>query len=139
MDRSVKPQILSCFGDIASAIGPAFKPYMDVTLGVLQQASQATMQPIDPEDFDLLDHMNDLREGCLEAYTGLLSALRTPTGFDAGVITPHVQHILAFIDSVSRAGELVTEENIRTAIGLLGFVEEKQIFFGVLLSVISLC
>ena len=121
LDRSVKPQILSCFGDIASAIGLAFKPYMEVTLGVLNQASLASMQPVPEDDYDLIDHMNDLRQGCLEAYTGVLSALRSGP-FDGSAITPHVQHILAFIDNVSH-NEEVTEENIRTAIGLVGFVD----------------
>lgn len=38
MNRNVKIPILSCFGDIALAIGPAFEPYLDTTMGVLQQA-----------------------------------------------------------------------------------------------------
>lgn len=119
LHRNVKPQILSCFGDIASAIGPAFKPYLDVTLGVLQQASAAAMEHASEDDYDLVDHINDLRQGCLEAYTGVLSSLRSPSHFDSAAITPHVPHILAFIDAISRSN-VGTEENIRTALGLVG-------------------
>ena len=64
---------MSTFGDIALAIGVDFRKYADVVLNALHQASG--MQA-DPNDFDLVDYFNDLREGCLDAYTGILQGLK---------------------------------------------------------------
>jgi importin subunit beta-1 len=42
----VKPQILSIFGDIALAVGPYFKNYLEVVLTTLQQATQAQVDKV---------------------------------------------------------------------------------------------
>lgn len=46
LHRSVKPPILSCFGDLALAIGPAFEPFLDTTMKVLQQAGLMRADPV---------------------------------------------------------------------------------------------
>lgn len=73
LNRSVKPLILSTFGDIALAIGVDFKKYAEVVLNALHQASAIQA---DPNDYDLIDYFNELREGCLDAYTGILQGLK---------------------------------------------------------------
>lgn len=52
LHRSVKPPILSCFGDVALAVGGAgFEPFLETTMGVLQQAGAMRADPV--SDFSL--------------------------------------------------------------------------------------
>jgi len=46
LNRNVKIVILSCFGDIALAIGPSFEPYLDATMTVLTQAGAVEPNPV---------------------------------------------------------------------------------------------
>ena len=39
MDKSVKPQVVAVFGDLALAIGPHFFKYLEIILTTLLQAS----------------------------------------------------------------------------------------------------
>lgn len=98
--RSVKPQILSVFGDIALAVGTEFKKYLEIVLQTLLQASHAHVDKVRcwfvnlwtfealwivvklslfQTDYDMIDYLNELREGCVEAYTGIVQGLRGDT------------------------------------------------------------
>lgn len=46
VNRQVKTQILSVFGDVALSIGPDFKKYLDVVLQTLVQASAAQVDRV---------------------------------------------------------------------------------------------
>ncbi|XP_013386092.1 importin subunit beta-1 [Lingula anatina] len=117
--RSVKPQILSVFGDIALAIGPEFKKYLDVALGTLKQASEAQ---VDKTDYDMIDYLNELREGCLEAYTGIVQGLKgdgEQPNPDVNLVQPHVPHMISFIEHIFQ-DEDHTDGNIAASSGLVG-------------------
>ncbi|XP_033826363.1 importin subunit beta-1 [Periophthalmus magnuspinnatus] len=118
--RSVKPQILSVFGDIALAIGGEFKKYLAVVLDTLDQASQAQ---VDKTDYDMVDYLNELREGCLEAYTGIIQGLK---GDQENVIHPDVMlmhprmpFILSFIDHIAM-DEDHSDGVVANSAGLIG-------------------
>jgi len=117
LNRNVKPPILSCFGDIALAVGGGFEKYMQITMDMLVQASQTRVDASNP---DMLDYLNQLREGIFEAYTGILQGLRT--GDKAAAFEPYVIKALEFLGQL--ATELQTsppsDEVMRAAVGVVG-------------------
>lgn len=141
LHRSVKPPILSCFGDLALAIGPSFEPFLDTTMKVLQQAGlmradpvqfsssghsglrgqTADQRPVLQSNYDLVDYVNTLREGILEAYTGIVGGLKT--GGKADVLLPYIADIFTFLH-LALTDQDRTESILRSAIGLLGDLAE---------------
>jgi len=117
--RNVKPAILSCFGDIALAIGPGFEKYLDGVMQFLQQASSVTAAP--DNAYDMVEYVNQLREGIVEAYVGIVQALKT--GGKSEILLPYVQHIFGFLAMINSEPEK-TETLIRGVIGLLGDLAE---------------
>ncbi|XP_026288912.1 importin subunit beta-1 isoform X2 [Frankliniella occidentalis] len=117
--RSVKPQILSVFGDVALSIGPEFKKYLEVVLRTLSQASQAT---VDNNDYDLVEWLNELREGVLEAYTGIVQGLKgdseTPSP-DIHILEPTVPFIIQFIVVVAQDSQH-SDGCVASCAGLVG-------------------
>jgi len=114
LNRSVKPPILSCFGDIALAICGDFAKYLGVVMTMLQQATTIS---VDTRDDELVDYLNQLREGIFEAYTGILQGLRTDNQADQ--FLQHVAYVVSFVGHVyndATRSDAVT----RGAIGVLG-------------------
>jgi len=119
LHRSVKPPILSCFGDIALAIGGQFEKYFVPVMGMLQQATfTATSTRLDQiEDVDLIDYINSLREGIFEAYTGIIQGLRGDKRSD--ILLPFVGQMLQLVGHVWQ-DNLRSADVTRGAVGLLG-------------------
>merc|ERR1719426_675156 len=96
LNRNVKPPILSRFGDIALAVGGHFEKYMQVTMSMLVQASTTAIDAGNP---DLLEYLNQLREGIFEAYTGVLQGLRADD--KSAAFEPYVMGALELIKTVA--------------------------------------
>lgn len=112
--RSVKPPVLSCFGDIAMAIGAAYQPYLDFSIMMLMQASSTK---VPPDDEDLVEYLNLLRESILEAYVGIIQGLR-----DANMMHAFVQYVPNIMNFLQ---ELCVDPNrddfvLSKAVGLVG-------------------
>ena len=76
VSRMVKPAILAVFGEIALAIGAAFEPYLPVVMQLLQQAATLGSGTRDQNGFEMLDYIDSLNEGILEAYSGIILGLK---------------------------------------------------------------
>ena len=116
LHRSVKPPVLSCFGDIALALGAEYESYLQVSLMMLLQAAQ-TRAPDD--DDDLIDYVNMLREGILEAYTGIIQGLKDGNRTD--LLVPYIDAILGFLEMLaSDRKNDYDNEVLGKAVGLVG-------------------
>ncbi len=141
--REVKPAVISAIGDISLAMGPAFgrAPFLAATIGAIAQgahasiheaaslapppasspgagASGATPHGDDFVDYDAVDFVCDLQDALLEAYTGIIQALRDDRQLVAD-FGSHVQTVFALILSAA-SNVHATPAMVRTTIGLVG-------------------
>jgi len=117
LNRNVKPPILSCFGDIALAIEGAFEKYMQVTMSMLVQASSTT---VDLDNPDLVEYINQLREGIFEAYTGVLQGLKAEN--KSAAFAPYVMGALDLIRNCAEGipNGTTTDDVVHAAAGVVG-------------------
>jgi len=115
LHKSVKPPVLSCFGDIALAIGGGFDKYLNVVMTFLMQVAS---YQIDKSNDELVDFQNELREGIFEACTGIIQGLRSDG--QADLFLPYVESVVKFITDVALRDTTRTDAVTRGAIGVLG-------------------
>lgn len=120
INRNVKPPVISCFGDIALAIGGAYEPYLQLSAMMLMQASN-TQAPED--DDDLIDYVNLLRQSILEAYTGIVQGLKG--GNKLQLFVPYVSSITHFLQ------QLASDQNrddgvLKAAVALVGDIAQAM-------------
>ncbi|NXF86415.1 IMB1 protein, partial [Eubucco bourcierii] len=73
-------------------------------------------------DYDMVDYLNELREGCLEAYTGIVQGLKGDQENvhpDVMLVQPRVEFILSYIDHIA-GDEDHTDGVVACAAGLIG-------------------
>lgn len=88
-------------------------------MATLAQASQAQ---VDRNDYDMVDYLNELREGVLDAYTGIIQGLKgdgpTPSP-DVAIIEPHIPFIVQFITVVAQDNDH-SDGTVAVAAGIVG-------------------
>lgn len=115
LHRSVKPPIFSCFGDIALAIEQHFEKYVTYALPMMQGAAEISAQ-MNTDDDEMMEYGNQLRRSIFEAYSGLLQGFKNTK---PEVMMPYAQHLLKFIEVVSR-NRYRDESVTKAAIAVLG-------------------
>ncbi|CAL5228954.1 g12186 [Coccomyxa viridis] len=75
VQRNIKPQILSAFGDIALAIGDRFEACVTTCLHMLSSAQQLSVMQQQAGNEEAFEYNSLLRHGIFEAYSGILNGM----------------------------------------------------------------
>lgn len=127
--KELKPAVVSAFGDIATAIGPDFAPYLEFVLRTCTEAGN-----IQPQDgsIDTLDFVFNVRESVLDCFVGIVGGfINQPQA-----LAPAIATILQYLQKVTLDPQMSSSESVaRSAAGLLGDIaamypngEFKQVF-----------
>jgi len=119
--REIKPVVISCFGDIAMAIGASYEPYLQMSVMMLMQAAQA---PCPDGDDDLIDFVNSLRLAILEAYSGIIYGLSD--GKALHLMVPNVPAILQFLQYLSAPESNRDDDVLQKAVALIGDLTKEM-------------
>lgn len=115
VERTVKPQIISCIGDVAMAIGVAFERYLPFVMMLFVGASRMQF-PEDQQNPDNLDYLNSLRSSLLEGYTSIIQSFADKSQ----VLQTFIPSVMAFLDLLSKESELIDDSVLQSAVGLIG-------------------
>lgn len=117
LNRSVKPPVLSCFGDIALAIEGEYERYVAPSMTMIVQAAEACGTIPEDADEDHREYMNQLRESVLEALTGIVQGLGGAK--KAPMLLQFAPNIAMFLNHI--AVDKKRAESVTTAaVGLIG-------------------
>lgn len=114
LHRSVKPPILSCFGDIALALEGDFEKYLPYVMNFLKSAAALAMS----EDEDLYDFVVALRQGIFEAYSGILQGFKQSG--KATKLQECAEPCMAFIEAIFKDSATRDDDVNKAALGVLG-------------------
>jgi len=117
VDRKIKAAIMTCFGDIALAVSGEFEKYLAPVVQMLREASSTKLADGPAGNEDWIDYLNSLREGVLEAYTGIIHGLK-----DSGklhLFKEHVNAVLLFVKDITE-DSTASEAVVKAAIGVVG-------------------
>jgi importin subunit beta-1 len=123
LDKSVKPPTLSAIGDIALALVTEpcelkFSKYLPYVMPMLEQASSTVIEPdIKPDDYELIDYVQLLKVGVIEAYIGICQSLNDSEEFD--VIKQYAQPIVNLLEHFTKDRKC-PDDIVRLTVGLCG-------------------
>jgi len=82
---------------------------------ILHSASQQVIP--DNDDYELIEFLNKLREGILEAYTGIIQGLHSDN--KAILVEPYLDNIMSFVLVIANEQNKY-EDVVRAAVGVVG-------------------
>lgn len=117
VDKKIKAAIMTCFGDVALAVQGNFEKYLPIVMRLLQEASNTKITDVQTPNEEWIEYLNNLREGVLEAYTGIIHGLK-----EAGklhLFKEHVNQLLAFLNVICE-DQTVNDAVKKAAVGVVG-------------------
>jgi len=117
VDRKIKAAIMTCFGDIALAISGEFEKYLSPVMQMLREASSTRLSDGPPNDEEWVEYLNSLREGVLEAYTGIIHGLRESNKLH--LFKEHVDSVLHFVKEITEEPS-PSDAVMKAAVGVVG-------------------
>ncbi|KAJ3102941.1 karyopherin beta [Phlyctochytrium planicorne] len=125
LDRTVKPAILSCFGDISLAIGGQFDIYVHHVLPVLQKAMIYATEFKEDLPYEEQEYFKILREGILEAFVGIVQGLASANKIN--IMEAYIDTVFQFMERIQLEREHMQDEASPLAspmVGLLGDIAD---------------
>lgn len=127
VDRKIKAAIMTCFGDIALAIGGEFEKYLAPVVQMLIEASSTRLADGPANNEEWVEYLNSLREGVLEAYMGIIHGLRDANKLH--LFKGHVAAVLHFVQQIAEDPS-VSDSVMKAAINVIGdliFVFQQEL------------
>lgn len=115
LHRDLRPASLSCFGDVAHALGPEFLPFVNTMMMIIQQAGNLQANQNDPE---MVAYVDAIRVAMIEAFVGMLQGLGQ-SAHTRDVFLPHVNGFMLFVNSLV-TGNARSDALNQAILGLLG-------------------
>ncbi|GIX65879.1 HEAT repeat-containing protein [Babesia caballi] len=116
--QKLKPPIVTALGDVAMAAGAAFSRFLEPTMRLLLQAAATSFDMI-PADEEWAWYINDLREGALLSFTGILYGQKGAN--QLALLRGYVSSILQFAQQVVETPpQYFSVGNYKLAVALVG-------------------
>uniref|UniRef100_A0AC35UBM6 Importin N-terminal domain-containing protein n=1 Tax=Rhabditophanes sp. KR3021 TaxID=114890 RepID=A0AC35UBM6_9BILA len=113
VDIYLKPDVLTCFGDIALAIGESFERYFAMSMSLIMEATK-NAKITNYGDYEHVDYIDHLRENIVTALVGIIQAC--PNGKN---LAPYMEQIVQGIIDIA-SEETCPESLLSHTCGLLG-------------------
>ncbi|KAL3122426.1 hypothetical protein niasHT_001461 [Heterodera trifolii] len=116
--RTVKSQVLNAFGDVALALNAQYSRYLASNMKWLSDAIAAA-QITNPDDYDQVEYVENLRESCCYAFSGIVQAMN---GTEEGKqqIQHSIQPMLQLIVLIANSQPSAPESLCASACALAG-------------------
>lgn len=117
-ERNLKVSIISVLGDLASATGKAFGPYLSDVLAMLKSASTLSTELQVDDDPDSLPYIKALKESILESYTGIIITVKELQ--TTSILDPYVGDLFQYLNILSGTEHADTLDFVKLLVGLVG-------------------